>query len=103
MASREDLVDSGGSVFSSELLKTFLHQARYNISACTLAQMITFCCFNVFTCPAKKIWRELLVPTPSRATLQQQFSSILQPSLNRPHALPLPLPPAAHQQELELY
>lgn len=29
MASREDLVSSGGSVFSSELLKTFLHQARY--------------------------------------------------------------------------
>ncbi len=32
MASREDLISSGGAVFSSELLRTFLHQARYGIA-----------------------------------------------------------------------
>ena len=101
MASKEDLVSSGGSVFSSELLKTFLHQARYNNKYGNSTYLSTLL-FN-FNCIVRKIWKEFLVLTPSRATLQQQFSSMLHQSLNRQCLLPLSLPPAAPQPELELY
>lgn len=88
MASREDLVSSGGSVFSSELLKTFLHQARYMETAQLVILLfetrraISTLRYFFPIYAVRKIWRELLVLTPSKATLQLQFSLILHPSLS---------------------
>lgn len=79
MACREDLVSSGGSVFSSELLKTFLHQARYVYCYSNNWSLEMFDKLRYFFLigAVRKIWRELLVLMLNKATLRQQFSSIL--------------------------